>query len=137
MALFLNVTELDQLINIQKFSAASFFIVPQICIQCVSQKDLVKRFCSGNYMSCRRSGAALLCDEAVLLCAEIRNTANMKVDLKLVKSYWSRAISSSSPACSWQSEAGLQSSGWYSKQGQPVWCVLRFVVRRPNAELPV
>lgn len=50
-------------------------------------------------MSCSRSGAALLCDEAMLLCAEIRNAANVKVDVKLVRSYQIQGISSSSHGC--------------------------------------
>jgi len=50
-------------------------------------------------MSCSRSGAALLCDEAMLLGAEIRNAANVKVDVKLVRSYQIQGVSSSSHGC--------------------------------------
>lgn len=45
---------------------------PNLYSSSVPQKYLVKRFCSGDYMSCcRKSRAHLLCDETMLLFADM------------------------------------------------------------------
>lgn len=74
---------------------------PNLYSSSVPQKDLVKRFCSGDYTSCcRKSRADLLCDETMLLFAEICDTTSINVDLKLVKSYWREGINRFFPECS-------------------------------------
>jgi len=74
---------------------------PNLYLSSVPQKDLVKRFCLGHYTSCcRKSRADLLCDEIVLLFAEICDTASVKADLKLVKSYQREGINRFFPECS-------------------------------------
>lgn len=79
-------------------------------------------------MSCSRSGAALLCDEAMLLGAVIRNAANVKVDVKLVRSYQIQGVSSSSHGCRVRQGCRVQ-AGTDEQMGTAcVVCPQRFVM---------